>query len=225
MFAWAGIAFLVVQTVVWDGPGALIALGVIGSASWVAISNVLSRSIAKASKDARRFAFAEREAADWQAAQEAHVFERQFRLGHTSSMALPMLRRIEQSGGDLTEAERLECLHLEGAIRDEIRGRKLLNNAVREQVMVARRRGAIVTLLDEGGMDTLAEPARERVLNQLAEALRGSAADKIIVRTANEGSDTAVTVVGLRSSSDADGADALDDEDDEVDLWLEIPKS
>ena len=91
--------------------------------------------------------------------------------------------------------------------------------------MVARRRGAIVTLLDEGGMDTLAEPARERVLNQLAEALRGSAADKIIVRTANEGSDTAVTVVGLRSTSDADGADALDDEDDEVDLWLEIPKS
>ena len=226
LFAWAGIAFLVVQTVVWDGPAALIALGVIGSASWVAISNVLSRSIAKASKDARRFAFAEREAADWQAAQEAHVFERQFRLGQTSSMALPMLRRIELSGGDLTEAERLECLHLEGAIRDEIRGRKLLNNAVRDQVMMARRRGAIVTLLDEGGMDTLAEPARERVLDQLAEALRGSDADKIIVRTANEGSDTAVTVVGLRSATTGGaGANGLDDEDDEVDLWLEIPKS
>jgi len=228
LFAWVGIAFLVVQTVVWAGPSALIDLGVVGSVSWVVISHVLSRSIAKATKDARRFAFAEREAADWQAAQEAHVFERQFRLGQTSSMALPMLRRIEASAGDLTEAERQECLYLEGAIRDEIRGRRLLNDAVREQVMVARRRGAIVTLLDEGGMDGLPEPDRERVLDRLAAALHGSEADKIIVRTASTSSETAVTVVGLRSAADDAGAPARDpddDEDDEVDLWLEIPKA
>jgi hypothetical protein len=227
LFAWAGIAFLVVQTAVWAGPAALIEIGVVGSMSWVIISNVLSRSIAKATKDARRFAYAEREAADWQAAQEAHVFERQFRLGQTSSMALPMLRRIEQSEGDLTEEERRECLYLEGAIRDEIRGRNLLNDSVREQVMVHRRRGAIVTLLDEGGLDGLAAPARERVLSQLAAALRGSLADKIIVRTAAASSATAVTVVGLRSAGEtslADGADLGDDEDDEIDLWLEIPK-
>ena len=226
LFAWVGISFLVVQTVVWSGPAALIELGVVGSVSWVVISHVLSRSIAKATKDARRFAYAEREAADWQAAQEAHVFERQFRLGQTSSMALPMLRRIESSGGDLTEPERQECLYLEGAIRDEIRGRRLLNDAVREQVMIARRRGAIVTLLDEGGMDTLPEPARERVLDRLAVALHGSAADKIIVRTASASSDTAVTVVGLRSADDGSSEQELgDDEDDEIDLWLEIPKA
>jgi hypothetical protein len=226
LFAWTGIVFLIVQTAVWAGPGALIEIGVIGSMSWVIISNVLSRSIAKATKDARRFAYAEREAADWQAAQEAHVFERQFRLGQTSSMALPMLRRIEQSEGELTAEERRECLYLEGAIRDEIRGRNLLNDAVREQVMLHRRRGAIVTLLDEGGLDGLAAPSRERVLTQLAAALRGSLADKIIVRTAAASSATAVTVVGLRSAAEPaliDGAD-LDDEDDEVDLWLEIPK-
>jgi hypothetical protein len=229
LFAWVGIAFLVLQSIVWGGPGTLVELGVIGSVSWVVISHVLSRSIAKATKDARRFAYAEREAADWQAAQEAHVFERQFRLGQTSSMALPMLRRIESMAGDLSESDRQECLYLEGAIRDEIRGRNLLNNAVREQVMLARRRGAIVTLLDEGGMDTVIEPARDRVLTQLAEAMRGSAADKIIVRTANENSDIAITVVGLRSSG-ADGAESAgmdldDDEDDEVDLWLEIPRA
>ena len=228
LFAWVGIAFLVVQSVVWGGPATLVELGVVGSVSWVVISHVLSHSIAKASKDARRFGYAEREAADWQAAQEAHVFERQFRLGQTSSMALPMLRRIESTAGNLTEAERQECLYLEGAIRDEIRGRNLLNDAVREQVMIARRRGAVVTLLDEGGMDAVVEPARNRVLNTLAEAMRGSSADKIIVRTASEGSDIAITVVGLRSSA-ADGAEADgdlgDDEDDEIDLWLEIPRA
>ena len=227
-FAWVGVGFLVIQTVVWSGPAALITIGVVGSVSWVVISHVLSRSIAKATKDARRFAYAEREAADWQAAQEAHVFERQFRLGQTSSMALPMLRRIERSGGELTELERQECLYLEGAIRDEIRGRNLLNDAVREQVMIARRRGAIVTLLDEGGMDAITGLPRERVLNELARALRGSQADKIIVRTASSTSETAVTVVGLRSSGDGEenplGPQESDDEDDEVDLWLEIPK-
>jgi hypothetical protein len=230
LLAWSGIAFLVVQTVVWAGPGALVQFGVVGSVSWVVISNVLSRSIAKAAKDARRFAYAEREAADWQAAQEAHIFERQFRLGQTSSKALPMLRRIERSGGELTDAERLECLYLEGAIRDEIRGRNLLNDAVREQVMLARRRGATVTLLDEGGLDALPEPERQRVLDRLADAMRNSKADKIIVRSASSNSDVAVTVVGLMSSGDDDatalGQDSGDDEgDDEIELWLEIPRT
>jgi hypothetical protein len=224
-FAWLGIAFLVVQSAAIVGPG-LFSLGIVGSASWVAVSHVLSTALAKASKDAQRFALAEREATDWQAAQEAHVYERQFRLGQTSAMALGMLRQIQESNGDLTDAQRQECLHLEGAIRDEIRGRKLLNDAVRDEVMIARRRGATVTLLDEGGLDDLSDDELERVLNRLALAIHETDADKVIARTVPEGSDIAVTVVGLRSVADGEsvalGQDSL--EDDEVDLWLEIPR-
>jgi YD repeat-containing protein len=226
-FAWIGSGFLVEQTVYWAGPGALGGIGVIGSVVWVAVSHILSSGMAKATRDAQRFALAEREATDWQAAQEAHVFERQFRLGQTSSMALDMLRTIEESNGDLTEEQRQECLHLEGAIRDEIRGRKLLNDAVRNQVMTARRRGATVTLLDEGGIDDLSDDDLERVLNRLADALAGTDADKVIARTVPEGSDVAITVVGLRTvgdgSASALGQEAL--EDDEVSLWLEIPRA
>ena len=226
LFAWIGIAFLVLQSLAWAGPAALGTLGVIGSVSWVAVSHVLSRGMAKATKDAQRFALAEREATDWQAAQEAHVFERQFRLGQTSSSALPMLRRIEETRGDLSAPERLECLHLEGAIRDEIRGRKLLSDSVRDAVRLARRRGATVTLLDEGGLDDLSDRELERVHNQVAEAVRATSADTLIVRTASESSDTAVTVVGLRSATDApdDGLGHEAHEDDEVDLWLEIAR-
>ena len=231
-FAWAASAFLVLQTIVWAGPGALLSIGVVGSVAWVAIAQLISTGMAKASKDAQRFALAEREATQWQAAQEAHLHERQFRLGQTSSMALDMLRQIELSGGELSPEQRQECLHLEGAIRDEIRGRSLLNDAVRREVMAARRRGTIVTLLDEGGIDGLGEAARDRVLNRLAAAIEGSAADKIIVRTADDSSPIAVTVVGLLSTGD-DRASALgqsghddgDDDDDEVDLWLEIPRA
>lgn len=225
-FAWIGVAFLVLQSVLWGGVGTLGGIGVIGSVVWVGVSHVVSNGIAKATRDGQRFAQAEREATDWQAAQEAHVFERQFRLDQTSSMALDMLRTIQASEGELTDAQRQECLHLEGAIRDEIRGRKLLNDAVRTQVMSARRRGATVTLLDEGGIDDLSDGELERVLNRLAAAIKKTDADKVIARTVPEGSDVAVTVVGLRTVGDG-SASALgpDVEDDEVDLWLEIPRS
>ncbi|TAL45837.1 MAG: hypothetical protein EPN91_01410, partial [Salinibacterium sp.] len=206
----------------------LVSLGIVGSASWVAVAHVLSSAIAKATRDADRFAMAEREASDWHAVQEAHVHERKFRLGHTSEMALAMLQQIKDSNGDLTDEQREECRYLEGAIRDEIRGRKLLNDAVRDEVMGARRRGAIVTLLDEGGIDDLNDDDLERVLNRLAVAIHDTKADKVIARTVPEGSDVAVTVVGLRTidqgHSSALGIHSSDD-DDEVDLWLEIPRT
>jgi hypothetical protein len=229
VFAWIGVGTLAVQSVVWAGFGALTALGVIGSVVWVAISHVLSRSLAKAGRDARQYALAEREAVEWRAAQEAHVSERQFRLGQTSRMSLPMLRQIVASGGELTAGQRRECLYLEGAIRDEIRGRKLLNDRVREQIMIARRKGVIVMLLDEGGLDDLPAVELERVHNRLAAAIRDTETEKLIARTVPEGSDTAVTVVGL-SSPDAGHSSALgkhtrdEDEGDRVDLWLEIPR-
>ncbi len=228
LFAWIGIAALATQTVIWGGPGQLIGIGVVGSAAWVAVSHILSRALAKASRDAARFARAEREATDWQAAQEAHLYERQFRLGQTGTTAVPMLVIIEESQGELTDEQRQECLHLEGAIRDEIRGRRLLDDAVRREVMAARRRGVSVSLFDEGGLDELDEASLSRVLGTLAEAIRTTTATRVIARTAPVDSEVAVTVVGLTPSGDGRARElgqSDDDDDDSVDLWLEIPRS
>ena len=226
-FAWGGAVFLTLQTLVWAGPAGLVTFGVVSSVAWVAIAHLISTGMARATKDAHRFALADREATEWQALQEAHVHERQFRLGQTSSMALAMLRQIEQTGGDLSDAQRQECLHLEGAIRDEIRGRRLLNDAVRREVMLARRRGTVVTLLDEGGLDDLPDADLERVHSALAAAIGATTADKIIARTVAQDSEIAVTVVGLHSTDDANASALGDDSgvDDEIDLWLEIPRS
>jgi hypothetical protein len=227
VWAWIGIVFLVVQTVLWAGPLGLVTLGVIGSASWVTVASVIRSALTRAARDARRFTLAEREATDWHAAQEAHVMERQFRLGQTSEMAARMLETIQQRGGRLTPQEREESLNIEGAIRDEIRGRKLLNDAVRDEVMDARRRGTTITLLDEGGIDDLGEADLERVLGELATAIRGTTADRVIARTVPEGSDIAVTVVGLNSPDEHARALGLDsgDDDEDVALWLEIPRT
>ncbi len=227
VWAWIGIAFLVVQTVLWAGPLGIVSLGVVGSASWVAVAAVIRSALTRADREARRFMLAEREAADWRAAQEAHVMERQFRLGRTSEMAARMLETIQLRGGNLTAAEREESLNIEGAVRDEIRGRKLLNDSVREEVMDARRRGTMITLLDEGGLDDLDEPDLERVLAELAAAIRGTTADRLIVRTVPEDSEVAITVVGLNSPDEHARALGQDSEADEEDvaLWLEIPRS
>ncbi|MFC5930776.1 hypothetical protein D6T64_13020 [Cryobacterium melibiosiphilum] len=222
--AWLGSGFLVVHTVIWAGFGSLGSFGVIGSVVWVAAAVLLSRALAKAGRDARQFARAEREASRWQAAQEAHLYERQVRLTYTNRMSLPMLRRIVDQGGVLTDDDKLECRYLEAAIRDEIRGRRLLNDAVREQVMAARRRGAIVTLLDEGSIDELDGQVLDDVLNELARAIGRTSADKIIARTAADGSETAVTVVGLCSPDPSVSALGQESSGDEVDLWLEIPR-
>jgi hypothetical protein len=222
--AWIGVGFLALHTIVWAGPAALPSSGAIGSIVWVAAAVLLARALAKAGRDARQYALAEREATEWKAAQEAHLYERRERLAHTSRLAAPMLRRIVDRGGDLTELQRQECRLLEAAIRDEIRGRQLLNDQVRHEVMAARRRGAIVTLLDEGGIDDLEGRELEIVLNKLAAAIARTTADKIIARTVADGTATAVTVVGLNSTDTSVSALGQDSSDDEVDLWLEIPR-
>jgi hypothetical protein len=222
--AFLGVAALVVHSVFWAGVGSLGHMGVIGSVVWVLAAVLLSRALVKASRDARQYARAEREASGWHAAQEAHLYERQVRLTQTMRLSMPMLRRISECNGQLSEAERQECRLLEAAIRDEIRGRRLLNHAVRDQVMAARRRGASVTLLDEGGIDDLDGSDLEIVLNALASAIGSTSADKIIVRTTADSETIAVTVVGLSSPEPSVSALGPDSSGEEVDLWMEIPR-
>jgi hypothetical protein len=223
-YAWFGLGLLVMQTIVWAGPIGLTRFGVLGDILWVGIAHVFTRALARATVDVRQFARAEREAVEWQAAQDAHHFERQVRLTQTSRMAVPMLRRIAETGGDLNEDDRHECRVLEQSIRDEIRGRRLLNDRVREQVMAARRRGAFVQVLDDGGVDDIDAELLDPVLDGVADALSRVKSDRIIIRTAPKGSAKAVTVVGLSSGTSSASALGIEDEDEDVDLWLELER-
>lgn len=221
--AWIGTAMVVAQTFVWGGFTAVVETSVAVMVLAVVAANVGIRSMANAMRDIRQFGRAEREAVEWQAAQEAHHFERQVRLTQTSRVALPMLRHIAQVQGDLDEDAQQECRVLEQTIRDEIRGRRLLNDAVREQVITHRRRGAFVQVLDDGGLDDLDPATVEPVLDQVAAAIAAITSDRIIIRTAPKGSDKAVTVVAITVDPTA-AALGLEDEGEEVDVWLELPR-
>ena len=222
-FAWFGAGLLAAQTLVWAGPAGTWEAGVPTVTLWVAVAFFGTRALDRAMRDVKHFARAEREAVEWQAAQEAHHYERQVRLTETSRVALPMLRHILAVDGELDAAARQECRVLEQTIRDEIRGRRLLNAAMREQVITARRRGAFVQVLDDGGLDDLEPAAMEPVLDRVAEAIAGVQSDRIIIRTAPKGSEKAVTVVGISIDPTA-AALGLEDEGEDVDLWLELDR-
>jgi hypothetical protein len=221
--AWVGAGLLLGQTLVQSGWDGALSTGAAPMVLWVAAAWFGVRSLSHAMRDIQQFARSEREAVEWQAAQDAHHFERQVRLTQTSRVALPMLRRIVEVEGDLDDADRHECRVLEQTIRDEIRGRRLLNEAMRDQVIAHRRRGAFVQVLDDGGLDDVDPALMEPILDRAAEAIAHVRSDRIIIRTAPKGSEKSVTVVAI-SIDETAAALGLEDEGEEVDLWLELPR-
>ena len=90
-------------------------------------------------------------------------------------------------------------------------------------MIAARRRGAFVQVLDDGGLDDVEPAAMEPVLDRMAEAIAGITSDRIIIRTVAKTSEKAVTVVGISIDPTA-AALGLEDEGEEVDLWLELDR-
>ena len=78
-------------------------------------------------------------------------------------------------------------------------------------------------VLDDGGLDDLEPGVMEPVLDRVAEAIASVRSDRIIIRTAPKGSEKAVTVVGI-SIDPTMAALGMEDEGEEVDLWLELDR-
>lgn len=220
---WILLGGLAVHTYLWGGFDALNAFGLIGADLIIAVVVAGGRAVELTERHLRSFSVAEREALEWQAAQEAYHTERQVRLATTERLASDMLHRIATATDGLTAEDRLECRVLEQTIRDEIRGRRLLNDAVREQVMTHRRRGALVQVNDDGGVDDLPLEVLEPMLEQIVAAIAQLRSDRIIIRTAPRDSDKAVTVVAM-STDPVAAALGVDDDEEQVDLWLELDR-
>lgn len=219
LMAAAGTLFLVIYSVAWCGIMGSAQSGVTGAVAWVILAYVMTGALRKAEAGADQLMEAEREAMRWEAAQHAHRSERRERLETASRIAGPMLRDVVLAGGRLTDSERDQARLLEARLRDDIRGRALVNDRVRDAVLAARRRGITVQLLDEGTIDGLDAGEKHRVLTELATAIDDAETERLIVRTAPEHSDAAVTIVGVSSPPPGRETD-----DDDVDVWLQIPR-
>lgn len=221
--AWIILTVLVAHTFVWGGLEALASLGVLAMVILLAAVTAARSAIIRAEAALDRSTATEREAIEWRMLQAAYHQERQARLAATADTVGPMLQRIAETGGRLTAADRHECRLLEQTVRDEIRGRRLLNAAVREQVLAHRRRGATVQINDDGGLDNEDTAAVDAMLHQVAHALRDVTSDRIIIRTLAPNSTEAISVVATTTDPIA-AALGIESDDDTVDLWLELPR-
>ncbi|GAA1668349.1 hypothetical protein [Microbacterium lacus] len=213
--AWIGIAALAVGSIYWMGLVNAMSLGLVGSIVWVAATQLMLLSIDRAARDTAQLAQLQRAASAWQASQSGRQRERRIQVQRALAVAGPVLTRTVATGGALTDEERTQAHLAEGRLRDEMRGPRLLDDAVHAELERARRRGASVTVLDEGGLDGLDEAALGVIRAELAETLRSARSDRLYIRTSPD-ERVAVTVVGRSASGET-----LSDED-AVDLWREI---
>lgn len=213
--AWAGLALLGFASMAWMGPVPALQLGLVGSLVWLVVAQLVVKLVERAARDTSRLARLQRAASAWQTSQVVRQRERRVQIQKALAVAGPVLTRTVAHAGELTDDDRLEARLAEGTLRDEMRGPRLLDDEVRAELERARRRGANVTVLDEGGLDDVDEETLRIIRAQLAEALRSASSDRLYIRTSPD-EQIAVTVVGRSPSVGAPS------DEDAVDLWREI---
>lgn len=216
LIGWLILLVLVITSASSLGLFVALDLGLVGSIMWVAVAHLLVMFWDRAVRDTERLAGIQQAVSAWHATQQVRQKERRLRTQFALAVAGPVLSRAVATQGMLDDEERLQARLAEGRLRDELRGADLLNDAVRDAIEDARRRGAVVTVFDEGGMDEVDETRRGEIRDELAEVLRNADAERWIIRAARDPR-TAVTVVGRA------GAGGQSD-DDAVDVWHEIPR-
>jgi hypothetical protein len=180
--AWLGTAILVFQVISWAGLIAGIQTGLIGALMLVFSGHTISVGLRNAYRDTMAFTKLALDTQTEKVVNAASSQERRARLDSALKGALPMLNIIKSSHGKLTEGQKQEARLLEASLRDEIRGRGLMTNAIRDAVKNARLRGIEVVLLDEGGLDQLTPNHRSEILAQVAESIAGVKEGRITLR-------------------------------------------
>lgn len=213
--AWAGVVIIVITGSFWIGIPNALSLGAVGAVVWVGIAQLVTGLMARAARDTAELTELQRSSSEWLASQSGRRRERRVTVQRAIALAGPVLTRVIETGGELDDVERAQARLAEGRLRDELRGRSLLDDDVRVQLEAVRRRGSEVTMLDEGGLDGVDEIALASIRRELAVTLSRAHSERVFIRTSQH-DHVAVTVVGRsRSEDDPDGEEV-------VDLWHEI---
>lgn len=181
VIAWVGALVLTTQVLVWGGPDAIFVSGLGGALALVAAAHAISVGLGESAKKTASYLETAKLTAAASAAESAMLKERSERITSTLRGALPMLEKI--AGGEISPADMREAIVLEAALRDEIRGRTLINPKLKGSVRAARSRGVEVVLLDEGGLEEVAESERETLRNKLADELDLVRSGRVTIRS------------------------------------------
>jgi hypothetical protein len=209
VIAWVSGALVTAIVIHSAGLGAIGNAGLVGMVVLMAAGQATARSMHRADGEVKKLQSAAIRAEEAIVRAEATGVERQERLQRVLTKALPALSYIKSNQGKLSEEQREGLLRLEAGLRDDIRGRHLINEDVETATQQARLRGVQVLLLDEGGLDDVATQLRKNVLEKVAAAINSVNAGKIVVRSP-KGEKFLVTVTATRPGTSS------------PDLWLKF---
>jgi hypothetical protein len=181
VIAWIGSGILTIEVFSWGGTEALFNSGLGGALALVAAAHAISVGLQNSAKQTAIYLETAKSTEAASAAETAIRQERSRRITTTLQGALPMLEKI--AAGNLTPQDRQDALILEAQLRDEIRGRSLINPKLKASVQAARARGVEVVLLDEGGLDELSESERDELRNRLADELDSIQSGRVTIRS------------------------------------------
>lgn len=182
IIAWAGTVLLVIQVVAWAGIIDGIQTGLLGALMLVFAGHSISVGLAKAYKDIMLFNSETLETEKQKIANAVASEVRRAKLEVALNGALPMLNLIKDHQGKLNDAQKHQARLLEAELRDEIRGRDLMSNSVRQALKAARLRGVEVIVLDEGGVADLNEKEKSSLLERAVELINSVSEGRITFR-------------------------------------------
>jgi hypothetical protein len=202
LVAWIGLVVIFAQVLVWGGAEVFFNSGLVGAFLLVATAQTASWAMTSSSNSAAEFRKRALQIDTATAASTAARKERNSRLNETLKRALPLLEKISQSNGELSQQDRDLASITEAELRDQIRGRNLLSGEVLTETRAARQRGVEVQLLDDGGLDGLSDEERTAYHWEIARRLREVKAGKVVIRAAT-GNAWRVSMAAIRKDSDS----------------------
>ena len=210
ILSWVGICVLWVEVIVWGGPEVITTSGLIGALLMVIAAWAIGRGLRATEAEATVFHDSASRTRSQTAKSQAAREERQRLIQATLLTGLPLLERIVETQGDLSDSDREEALLLKARFRDEIQGRNLLNDGVRIATRQARQRGVEVTFNDDGGLEALSPSEVAGIHRSIAQAIDGVSGGKVHI-AAPKGENYAVSIIATRPGAAG------------PDLWMRLP--
>ena len=207
--AWAAATLVAIAVFFEGGLGELGEVGLEGMLILIAAGQATAGAVTRADREVEELQKTEIAAEAAIISARASGSERRQRLQHVLSEALPALSAISSNSWDSNGRGREDLMQLEASLRDDIRGRGLVNAQVRQAAKAARQRGVEVVLLDEGGLAGLNHTELGNILAKVANAIDSVSAGKIVVRSPL-GERWLVTLIATRPGTQA------------PDLWLKF---
>lgn len=210
LFGWLGLFILVLQAYLWGGLSVFGSIGIVGAVVIVLAATAVSRGLQTTALEAQKYSDAASATAANTARAIASRAERKTRIEGALRAAQPVLQRIIDLNGKLTEADKHELQLTESALRDEVYGKNLMDDGVRIAARDARRRGVEVTIFDAGGMDDASAEVASGIRTSIARAIESAHSGTVAIRSP-KGENFMVAITAQRP--EASGPD----------LWLRLP--